>query len=161
MFAPGTYCRLCRPALIPNRPALMSIRWSKYIQGPHGTGKMGKKIPVRPSSNTKIVSVLCPVYPSLYKIGWVGYENRTTIYTSGCIMYSTTSGHQGISSPPSEGKKYHIWHSAVYMKSKQRVLSLFLQNGSKFKIGLLFCCYIVMTDAFRYALLAFLFAVIV
>ena len=80
---------------------------------------------------------------------------------SGCIMYSSTSGHQGISSPPSEGKKYHIRHSAVYMKSKQRVLSLFLQNGWKFKIGLLFCCYIVMTDAFRYALLAFLFAVIV
>ena len=80
---------------------------------------------------------------------------------AGCIMYSTTSGHQGISSPPSEGKKYHIRHSAVYMKSKQRVLSLFLQNGWKFKIGLLFCCYIVMTDAFRYALLAFLFAVIV
>ena len=74
-------------------------------------------------------------------------------------MYSTTSGHQGISSPPSEGKKYHIRHSAVYMKSKQRVLSLFLQNGWKFKIGLLFCCYIVMTDAFKYALLAFLFAV--
>ena len=33
---------------------------------------------------------------------------------TGCIMYSTTSGHQGISSPPSEGKKYHIRHSAVY-----------------------------------------------
>ena len=80
---------------------------------------------------------------------------------SGCIMYSTTSGDQGISSPPSEGKKYHIRHSAVYMESKQRVLSLFLQNGWKFKIGLLFCCYIVMTDALRYALLAFLFSVIV
>ena len=80
---------------------------------------------------------------------------------SGCIMYSTTSGHPGISSPPSEGKKYHIRHSAVYMKSKPRVLSLFLQNGWKFKIGLLFCCYIGMTDAFRYALLAFLLAVIV
>ena len=39
---------------------------------------------------------------------------------AGCIMYSTTSGHQGISSPPSEGKKYHIRHSAVYMKSKQK-----------------------------------------
>ena len=39
-------------------------------------------------------------------------------HLSGCIMYSTTSGHQGISSPPSEGKKYHIRHSAVYMKSK-------------------------------------------
>ena len=90
----------------------------------------------------------------------VNYGINRCVFT-GCIMYSTTSGHQGISSPPSEGKKYHIRHSAVYMKSKQRVLSLFLQNGWKFKIGLLFCCYIVMTDAFRYALLAFLFSVIV
>ena len=27
VFSPGLYSRLCRPALIPDRPALMSNRW--------------------------------------------------------------------------------------------------------------------------------------
>ena len=110
------------------------------------------------------IRIMLPLHcPQLDKTRFLSIELMGCIHLHlpGCIIYSTTSGDQGISTPPSEERKYHIRHSAVKIKLKQRLLFFSIHNVWKLKVPLLFCCYILITDTFRYPLLAFLFAVFV
>ena len=70
-------------------------------------------------------------------------------------MYSTTSGHKGISSPPSEGKKIpHPAQCCLYEIKRKSTLSIpskWMEVQDRFTVLLLYCndrCFQVCTTSF-------------